>query len=90
MKSDWPQAGQSLQNPHSICRTGWFMKYEIRLDGLLPTKREVWFEGWRVNHLLPEGDTILIGAVQDQVALHGVLSKIRDLNISILSVTRIS
>jgi hypothetical protein len=64
------------------------MKYEIRLDGLLPTEREVWFEGWRIAHL-PEDDTVLSGAVQDQVALHGILSKIRDLNIPIKSVKRI-
>ncbi|MCP4419496.1 MAG: hypothetical protein GY805_23025 [Chloroflexi bacterium] len=63
------------------------MKYEIRLDGLLPTEREVWFEGWHITHL-PEGNTLLIGEVQDQVALHGVLSKIRDLNIPIQSVKR--
>ncbi len=63
------------------------MKYEIRLDGLLPTEREAWFEGWHITHL-PEGDTVLSGTVQDQVALHGVLSKIRDLNIPIQSVTR--
>ncbi len=64
------------------------MKYKIQLDGLLPTEREVWFEGWLITHL-PEGDTVLIGAVQDQVALHGVLNKIRDLNIPIRSVKRI-
>ncbi|MCP4000471.1 MAG: hypothetical protein GY727_06145 [Gammaproteobacteria bacterium] len=63
------------------------MKYEIRLDGLLPTERAVWFEGWRITPL-PEGNTLLIGEVQDQVALHGVLSKIRDLNIPIQSVNR--
>jgi hypothetical protein len=65
------------------------VSYEIRLAGLLPEEREVWFMGWRITHL-PEDDTVFVGAVQDQVALHGVLSKIRDLNISILSVTRIS
>ncbi len=65
------------------------MKYEIRLDGLLPIERQVWFEGWHITHL-QEGDTVLSGTVQDQVALHGVLSKIRDLNIPIQLVTRIN
>ena len=46
------------------------MKYKIRLDGLLPKEREVWFEGWCITHL-PEGITVLQGEVQDQVALHG-------------------
>ncbi|MCP4363485.1 MAG: hypothetical protein GY796_36250 [Chloroflexi bacterium] len=64
------------------------MKYEIRLESLLPTEREMWFEGWRITHL-PEGDTLLIGEVQDQVALHGILAKIHDLNIPIHSVKRI-
>jgi hypothetical protein len=64
------------------------MKYEIRLDGLLPTEREVWFEGWRITHV-QEGDTVLTGAVQDQIALHGVLTKIHDLNIPVQSVKRI-
>lgn len=63
------------------------MKYEIRLDGLLSKEREVWFEGWLISHL-PEGVTVLVGSVQDQVALHGILSKIRDLNIPIQSVKR--
>ena len=64
------------------------MKYKIQLDGLLPTEREVWFDGWCITHL-PDGDTVLIGMVQDQVELHGVLSKISDLNIPIQSVKRI-
>ena len=65
------------------------MKYEIRLEGLLPTEREIWFEGWYIIHL-PEGDTILRGTVQDQVALHGTLTKIRDLNIPVQLVKRLN
>ena len=64
------------------------MKYKIRLDGLLPTEREAWFEGWQISHS-SEDNTLLIGVIQDQIALHGTLNKICDLNITILSVERI-
>jgi len=62
--------------------------YEIRLGGRLPEYREVWFEGMTFTYD-DAGHTILTGPVADQAALHGLLDKIRDLGIPLLSVNQI-
>jgi len=62
--------------------------YEIRIMGHLPTQWTDWFEDFTIT---PEnnGATRLIGSVIDQSALHGLLKKIRNLGIPLLSVNRI-
>ena len=59
--------------------------YRIRVRGKLDSSRSEWFEGWTIT---PEedGTTTLSGWVADQSALHGVLTKIRNLNLPIVSV----
>ncbi len=58
--------------------------YRIKLKGRLDQKWSDWFEGMYINY---ESDkTILSGSVADQAALHGLLNRIRDLNITLLSV----
>jgi len=59
--------------------------YQIRVKGQLDSSQSDWFEGWIIT---PEedGTTFLIGSIVDQSALHGVLIKIRNLNLPILSV----
>jgi len=57
--------------------------YEIRLEGHI---REGWFKGLVVD-LRPEGETVISG-LMDQAALHGVLSRIRDLSLVLISVQR--
>jgi hypothetical protein len=47
-----------------------------------------WFEGVRIRSL-ENGETILSGPVADHAALHGLLAKVRDLNLTLVSVTQI-
>ncbi len=61
--------------------------YEIRVDGHLPSGWSDWFDGLDVQ-CVPGGESILSGPLKDQSALHGVLAKIRDLNLKLVSVSR--
>ena len=61
--------------------------YEIRVEGQLPSGWSNWFEGLDIQSG-PGGESILIGPLADQAALHGVLAKIRDLNLKLLAVNR--
>jgi hypothetical protein len=62
--------------------------YQIRVRGILDEKWSDWFDGFTI---IPQGDdeTLLIGPVADQAALHGLLGKIRDLGLPLLSVERV-
>ena len=62
--------------------------YEIRLKGHLDDKWAEWFEGLTITRA-DNGETILRGPVVDQAALHGLLRKVRDLGLPLLSVTHI-
>jgi hypothetical protein len=59
--------------------------YEIRLKGHLDDRWAEWFEGLTIT-LEEDGDTLLTGPVVDQAALHGLLKKVRDLGLTLLSV----
>lgn len=61
--------------------------YEIRIRGYLDQRRARQFAGMKITQL-PEGDTILVGPVQDQSALYGLLGRIRDLGVTLISVER--
>ncbi len=62
-------------------------RYEIRVDGVLDSRWEPWFEGLQIAN---DGHhTTISGPLADQAALHGVLIKIRDLGIPLLSVHRL-
>ncbi len=60
--------------------------YEIRLKGHLSSQWTDWFEGLTIT-LEDNGDTLLTGPVIDQAALHGLLKKVRDLGLPLLSVS---
>jgi hypothetical protein len=63
------------------------VRYEIRVKGLLDAHWSEWFEGLLVG---AEGqDTVISGPIPDQAALHGVLAKVRDLGVSLLSVSQV-
>ena len=59
--------------------------YEIRIDGHLDREWSDWFEGLAVT-LAEDGTTLLSGPVADQAALHGILKKVRDLGMPLISV----
>jgi hypothetical protein len=61
--------------------------YRIKLKGCLDLKWSDWFEQMAIS--TEGGVTILKGPVADQAALHGLLIRIRDLNLKLLSVERI-
>lgn len=62
--------------------------YQIRLKGQLGSEWADWFEGLSIT-LDEDGDTLLTGPVVDQAALHGLLKKVRDLGLRLISVNPI-
>lgn len=61
--------------------------YQIRITGHLGRQWKEWFGGLSIT-LEDNGDTLLTGAVVDQAALHGLLKKVRDLGMPLISVNR--
>jgi hypothetical protein len=59
--------------------------YEIRIQGTLSPETAEWFEGLELRQE-QEGRTVLAGWIVDQAALHGLLARVRDLNLTLLSV----
>jgi hypothetical protein len=62
--------------------------YEIRVKGHLDKRWADWFEGLTIN-LEENGETLLTGPVVDQAALHGLLRKVRDLALPLVSVIHV-
>jgi len=60
-------------------------QYQIKIKGQLDTRWQDWFDGLTIT-LTDEGDTILSGVVVDQAALHGVLKRIHNLGLTLVSV----
>ena len=64
---------------------GW---YEIRLKGHLHSRWAAWFDGLSLTNDR-DGTTVISGPVVDQAALHGLLQKVRDVGIPLVSVAQI-
>ncbi len=64
------------------------LTYQIRLQGHLDQRWSAWLDGLAVTHER-DGTTLLRGTLTDQAALYGVLIKIRDLGLPLLSVQRV-
>lgn len=63
--------------------------YEIRVEGHLTDRWSDWFDGLAIRNET-NGETLLTGLLIDQAALYGVLAKIHDLNLLLISVCRLS
>ena len=64
------------------------VRYELRVKGILDRSWSAWFDGLQVTSD-DHGQTIIVGPVIDQAALHGLLAKVRDLGLELTSVRRI-
>jgi hypothetical protein len=62
--------------------------YDIRVAGQIDTQWSAWLDGLTISHPQP-GESMIFGDIVDQAALHGTLNRIRNLNLALLSVTRI-
>jgi hypothetical protein len=61
--------------------------YRIRVEGHLDPTWSRWFDGLNITHE-PNGETVLSGLILDQAELFGVLAKVHNLNLVLVSVTR--
>lgn len=64
------------------------MRYEIRIEGVIEERWSWWFDGMQLTSE-PGGATLITGPVVDQAALHGLLAKVRDLGLPLISVRRL-
>lgn len=62
--------------------------YQIHVKGMLTNQWTEWFDGMQIGSD-GQGNTIISGLVIDQAALHGLLERVRDLGLTLLSVTKI-
>lgn len=62
------------------------MEYELRVDGHLGSRWAAWFDGLDIISDV-DGTTVIRGTVVDQAALHGLLQRLRDIGIPLVSVT---
>jgi hypothetical protein len=63
-------------------------QYEVRLKGHLDPRWSAWFDGLILTED-SDGTTVIHGSVIDQAALHGLLQKVRDIGLPLVSVTRV-
>ena len=61
--------------------------YQIRVEGVLDEEWSDWFDGLTITR--QDDETLLAGPVRDQAALHGLVARVRDLGLPLLSVKRI-
>jgi hypothetical protein len=64
------------------------VRYEIRVEGMLDEHWSAWFDGLQITSEC-RGETAIAGPVTDQAALHGLLAKVRDLGLPLISVHRV-
>jgi hypothetical protein len=63
--------------------------YEIRIQGYLDQRWSTWFEGLTISYECDD-ITVLRGSLADEAALHGILIKVRDLALPLLSLSRVA
>jgi len=77
----------NVKRPHAKTGPGQPIVYQIRMEGHLDTQWTDWFSSLSIT-LEENGDTLLTGPVADQAALFGLLKKIRDLGLPLVSLNR--
>ncbi len=77
-----------MSNPDHLERASQPTIYRIRIGGHLSRQWAEWFEGLTLTRE-ENGDTLLTGPVTDQAALYGLLRKVRDLGMPLISVNRV-
>lgn len=68
--------------------TDWPSTYEFRISGYLSSQRIPWLADLKVTEL-SNGETLLLGQLEDMAAFYGLLSRMRDLGLLLLSVNRL-
>lgn len=63
--------------------------YEIRVKGILAQRWSAWFEGLTIDTSAGDGTTAIRGPIVDQAALHGLLQKLRDVGVPLISLTEV-
>lgn len=69
--------------------TGKQRQYEIEIEGHLDDRWQEWFEDFTLTHTV-DGRTVLTGPIRDQAALHGILKKINNLGLTLISVNPVN
>ena len=69
-----------------MCSYGQRVQYEIRVEGHLTERWAAWFDGLSITSA-DDGTTVIRGTVIDQAALHGLLQRLRDIGIPLISLT---
>jgi hypothetical protein len=80
-----PETATEVYTMSDVRQFGGRGVYEIRVKGNLDLRWSDWFDGFTIRPV-GDGETLLIGSVADQAALHGLLHKIRDLGLPLLTV----
>jgi len=65
-----------------------FVQYEIRVKGHLDSRWAAWFDGLTLTRE-HDGTTVIQGPIVDQAALHGLLQKLRDIGVPLISLTQL-
>jgi hypothetical protein len=78
-----------LNTPDPTTNSGQAAIYQIRVEGQLGPQWAEWFEGLIIERV-ENGESLITGPVVDQAALYGLLKKVRDLGMPLISVTRVS
>lgn len=64
--------------------------YLIRIQGILDASWEEWFDGMTISPIHDTAETVLVGSLPDQAALYGLLNRLRDLNLPLIALYRLS
>jgi len=77
-----------VRRAHHVRSYGPFVQYEIRVQGHLGPRWAAWFDGLTIRNET-DGTAVLHGPVVDQAALHGLLQKMRDVGLPLVSLTQV-